>query len=53
MKFVLASHNKKKLKELADILNKFGVEIEALPENAPEPEENGKTFAENAKIKAV
>ena len=53
MKFILASHNKKKLKELADILNKFGIEIEALPENAPEPEENGKTFAENAKIKAV
>ncbi len=53
MKFVLASHNKKKLKEMADILGKFGIQIELLPENAPEPEENGKTFAENARIKAV
>lgn len=53
MKFVLASHNKKKLKEMADILSKFGIEIEPLPENAPEPEENGTTFAENAKIKAL
>lgn len=52
MRFVLASHNKKKLAELADILSGLGIEIMALPEGAPEPEENGATFAENARIKA-
>lgn len=52
MKFVLASHNQKKLKELQQIIGELGMEIIPLPENAPEPEENGATFAENAWIKA-
>ena len=52
MKFVLASHNQKKLKELQQIIGELGMEIIPLPENAPEPEENGATFAENARIKA-
>ena len=52
MRFVLASHNKKKLAEMSDILSGLGIEITALPQGAPEPEENGKTFAENALIKA-
>lgn len=52
MQFVLASHNKKKLAELSEILSGLGIEITALPEGAPEPEENGATFAENARIKA-
>ncbi len=52
MKFVLASHNQKKLKELQQIIGELGMEIIPLPENAPEPEENGATFAENALIKA-
>ena len=52
MKFVLASHNKGKLKEMAAILGELGIEVEALPEGAPEPEENGATFEENARIKA-
>lgn len=52
MRFVLASHNKKKLRELGDILGALGIEVVPLPEGAPEPEENGKTFEENACIKA-
>ena len=52
MRFVLASHNQKKCAELAAILADCGIEIVLLPENAPEPEETGTTFAENARIKA-
>ena len=52
MQFVLASHNKKKLAELSAIMSSLGIEIIPLPEGAPEPEENGKTFEENAMIKA-
>ena len=50
--FVLASHNKKKLAEMATILGGLGIEVLPLPENAPEPEETGTTFEENALIKA-
>lgn len=53
MQFVLASHNQKKLKELSAILSGLGIEVIPLPEDAPEPEENGKTFEENARIKAL
>lgn len=52
MRFVLASHNQKKLRELGDILGALGIEVVPLPEGAPEPEENGQTFEENACIKA-
>ena len=52
MQFVLASHNKKKLAELSTILSDAGIEVVSLPEGAPEPEENGATFADNARIKA-
>lgn len=52
MQFVLASHNKKKLAEMATILGGLGIEVLSLPENAPEPEETGATFEENALIKA-
>lgn len=52
MQFVLASHNKKKLAELSAIVSSLGIEIIPLPEGAPEPEEDGKTFEENAFIKA-
>lgn len=52
MKFVLASHNKKKLKELSARFSQFGMEVIALPDDAPEPEETGTTFEENAFIKA-
>ena len=52
MKFVLASHNQKKLLELGDILGTLGIEIVPLPAGAPEPDEDGGTFEANALIKA-
>lgn len=52
MKFVLASHNKNKLREMDAILRGLGIEVGALPEGAPEPVEDGETFEENALIKA-
>lgn len=54
MKAVLASHNKKKIAELREILSEIGVEVvsqEELGLNL-EPEENGTTFEENSAIKA-
>lgn len=54
MKFVLASHNKGKLKEMQEILGELGVEVVLQSDLglALEPEETGTTFAENALIKA-
>lgn len=52
MKIVLASHNKGKIQEVTDILAPFGIEVEPIPEDFPEIEENGDSFEENAKIKA-
>lgn len=54
MKAVLASHNQKKIAEMRAILSELGVEVLSQDEVgiALEPEETGKTFAENARIKA-
>lgn len=54
MKFVLASHNRNKLRELREILDALGVEVVLQSELGLdlEPEENGTTFADNALIKA-
>ena len=52
MKFVLASRNKGKLREMEDILGELGIEVAPLPADAPEPVEDGETFEENAMIKA-
>ncbi len=54
MKFVLASHNPKKLAELQAILQQLGVEIVLQSQLGLdlEPEETGTTFEENALIKA-
>ena len=52
MEFVLASHNPKKAAELAEILQTLGISVTPLPDGAPEPVEDGATFAENARIKA-
>ncbi len=49
---VLASRNKKKLKELSGMLSEIGLEVLPLPEDAPEPVENMNSFEENALIKA-
>jgi len=51
-KIVLASRNKRKLAELSAILGDLDIDIIPLPDDAPEPEENGETFEENAVIKA-
>ncbi len=54
-RFLLASHNKKKLAELSRILEPLGFEVISPAEiegGISEPEENGKTFEENALIKA-
>ena len=54
LKFVLASHNRGKLKEMQEILSNLGVEVVLQSDLGLdlEPEENGATFAENAAIKA-
>lgn len=54
-RLVLASHNKKKAAELRSILEPIGFELSTLADfpGAPEPEETGETFAENAAIKAA
>ena len=54
MKFVLASHNRGKLKEMQEILGQLGVEVVLQSDLGLdlEPEESGTTFTENAAIKA-
>ena len=56
MKFVLASHNKKKIKELREILANTIKDVQILSLDdigiTEDIEENGTTFAENAFIKA-
>ncbi len=54
LKFVLASHNAKKLEEMARILNPMGIDILTAEDMGftDEPEETGSTFEENAQIKA-
>jgi len=50
---VIATHNPGKLKEMRELLAPFGIEAQSAGElNLAEPEETGKTFAENARIKA-
>lgn len=50
MRYVIATHNKGKLVEFRRLLEPMG--IEAVTMDITEPEETGKTFAENAFIKA-
>lgn len=54
MKFVLASRNPGKLKEMRQILAQFGMEVLTPAELGidAEVEETGATFAENARLKA-
>ncbi len=54
-KFLVASHNKKKLKELEDILKPLGFSVVSpadIEGSIPEPVEDGDTFEANALIKA-
>lgn len=55
MKFIIATNNKKKLREIGAILDKFGIEAISLAEAGIESdaEETGTTFEENSRIKAV
>lgn len=56
MKYLLATHNKKKCAEMQRILSPLGIEVytaEMLGIEITDAEETGVTFAENAKIKAV
>ena len=53
-KLIVASHNKGKLVEIADLLTRFHVEtVGADALGLPEPEETGKTFIANAELKAL
>ena len=53
-KLIVASHNKGKLVEIAELLTRFDVETVGADElGLPEPEETGKTFLANAELKAL
>jgi XTP/dITP diphosphohydrolase len=53
-RLVIASHNRGKVREIADLLAPFGIEaVSAGDLGLPEPDETGETFIENAKLKAV
>ena len=50
---VIATHNPGKLREMRELLAPYGVEAQSAGElGLPEPEETGKTFKANARIKA-
>jgi len=52
-RLLVATHNKGKLEEIADLLAPFSVTVTSAAElGLPEPAETGTTFAENARIKA-
>lgn len=50
MKFIIATHNKKKLAEMERILNPLGIEVSTA--QLQQVDETGTTFAENAYLKA-
>jgi XTP/dITP diphosphohydrolase len=51
---VIATHNPGKLAEMRELLSPFGIVAQSAGElGLPEPEETGKTFAANARIKAM
>jgi XTP/dITP diphosphohydrolase len=53
-RLVIATHNPGKLAEIRELLSAYGVEaISAGELGLPEPPETGKTFAANARIKAM
>jgi XTP/dITP diphosphohydrolase len=52
-RLVIASHNRGKIPEIAELLGPYGIEpVSALDLDLPEPEETGATFADNAALKA-
>jgi XTP/dITP diphosphohydrolase len=53
-RLVIASHNEGKVKEIAELFAPFGIEtVPAASLGLAEPEETGKSFAENAALKAL
>jgi XTP/dITP diphosphohydrolase len=53
-KIVIASHNEGKVRELAELFAPYGIAcVSAKSLNIPEPEEDGASFSDNAKLKAV
>jgi XTP/dITP diphosphohydrolase len=53
-KLVVATHNAGKLAEFRALLSSFGVDVVSSGDlGLPEPEETGKTFLENAALKAL
>jgi len=52
-KLVIASHNRGKVREIAELLGPHGIEpVSAADLDLPEPEETGNTFVDNAALKA-
>lgn len=52
-RLVIASHNRGKVREFADLMAPFGIEVVAAGDlGLAEPEETGLTFADNAELKA-
>ncbi len=50
---VIATHNPGKLREIAELIEPFGIDVVSASKlGLPEPEETGATFAENAALKA-
>lgn len=53
-RLIVASHNTGKLKEFSELMKPLGIETASVGQlSLPEPEETGKTFEENAAIKAI
>lgn len=53
-RLVIASHNAGKVREIAELLSPFSLEVVSAAElGLPEPAETGTTFAANAEIKAL
>jgi len=58
LKLFIASNNLDKVKEIQQLLNEHGLEIDVMPAQSlpggmPEVEENGATYADNARLKAL
>ncbi|CAM4018659.1 RdgB/HAM1 family non-canonical purine NTP pyrophosphatase [Palleronia rufa] len=52
-RLLVATHNRGKLEEIADLLAPYGLAITSNADHGlPEPEETGTTFVQNARIKA-
>jgi XTP/dITP diphosphohydrolase len=51
---VIATHNPGKLREMRELLAPYGIDTQSAAElRLPEPDETGKSFADNARIKAL